>query len=293
MKQVDERIKYEELLVPFDVAHRKGEAVWPAIVHIHDQTEIFYHVSGAQSFLINGAEYALNPRDLLVITPTQLHCVKPKQDEVYERCVINVYPDLPKMVGQLADTGGRFGWLHHADAETPYKVHLGRLEHERYIGLIDSYIKLRGMYSHSTRVFNLKRLAAMLQILVFLSDLFERKPHDELRRAGTESCCERILQYIEQNYKRPFSLDELAGALSMNKTYLCRTFREKTGSTINQYLVRRRVANVKRQLYNGREVHEVYSESGFTDYCNFIRTFTKEVGVPPGRFYREGQWRRS
>ena len=54
MKQVDERIKYEELLVPFDVAHRKGEAVWPAIVHIHDQTEIFYHVSGAQSFLING-----------------------------------------------------------------------------------------------------------------------------------------------------------------------------------------------------------------------------------------------
>ena len=77
----------------------------------------------------------------------------------------------------------------------------------------------------------------------------------------------------------------------MNKTYLCRMFREKTGSTINQYLIRRRVANVKRQLYNGREVHEVYPESGFTDYCNFIRTFTREVGVPPGRFYREGRWR--
>ena len=291
MKRTEEQIKYEELLVPFDVAHRKGDALWPAVVHIHDQPEIFYHVSGAQSFLINGAEYELDAGDLLVVRPLLPHCVKPVRDGVYERCVINVFPDLPELIGQLSQSEGWFHWLYHSGGEAPYKVHLDAGEHERYISLVDRYINLYKYRTQSIQVFHLYKLSTMLEILAFLSDIFSSKPHDELRRAGTESCCGRIFRYIEENYKRPFSLDELAGALSMNKTYLCRVFKQKTGSTINQYLIRRRVANVKRQLYSGREVREVFPESGFTDYCNFISTFTREVGVPPGRFYREGRWR--
>ena len=77
MKRTNEQIQYQELLVPFDVAHRKGDALWPATVHIHDQPEIFYHISGAQSFLINGAAYELNAGDLLVVRPLLPHCVQP------------------------------------------------------------------------------------------------------------------------------------------------------------------------------------------------------------------------
>ena len=290
MKRTNEQIQYQELLVPFDVAHRKGDALWPATVHIHDQPEIFYHISGAQSFLINGAAYELNAGDLLVVRPLLPHCVQPVRDGVYERCVINVLPDLPELVGQLIQSEERFDWLYHAGGEAPYKVHLDAGEHERYISLVDRYVNLYKHCTQSIQVFHLHKLSMMLEILAFLSEIFHSKPHDELRRDGAESCCGRIFQYIEKNYKRPVSLNELADALSMNKTYLCRIFKQKTGSTINQYLIRRRVANVKRQLYNGREVREVFPESGFIDYCNFISTFTREVGVPPGRFYREGRW---
>jgi AraC-like DNA-binding protein len=43
----------------------------------------------------------------------------------------------------------------------------------------------------------------------------------------------------------------------------------------------------KSYLCEGFSITEACYQSGFSDYANFIRSFTKTVGISPGRFSRK------
>ena len=58
----------------------------------------------------------------------------------------------------------------------------------------------------------------------------------------------------------------------------------KTGTTINKYIVTRRIAEAKHLLMQGAPVTDACYRSGFNDLSHFIRTFHNAVGVPPGKY---------
>ena len=57
-----------------------------------------------------------------------------------------------------------------------------------------------------------------------------------------------------------------------------------TGTTINKYVVARRISVAKRLLAQGCSVHEACEQSGFGDYAHFIRAFGQAVGVSPKQY---------
>ncbi|WP_418442929.1 AraC family transcriptional regulator, partial [Blautia sp.] len=44
-----------------------------------------------------------------------------------------------------------------------------------------------------------------------------------------------MLNYISENYKRPISLDEIAGVAYLQTGYFCRFFKKKMGVTFLEY----------------------------------------------------------
>ena len=61
-------------------------------------------------------------------------------------------------------------------------------------------------------------------------------------------------------------------------------FNRYCGTTVTKYIISKRITEAKKLLSNGKSVTETAFASGFNDYANFIRTFKKTVGVPPGKY---------
>ena len=58
-------------------------------MHVHERCEIFYFVSGNAAYLVEGAEYLLEPGSILIMRPAESHRAKILGKGNYERYAIN------------------------------------------------------------------------------------------------------------------------------------------------------------------------------------------------------------
>ncbi len=83
------------------------------------------------------------------------------------------------------------------------------------------------------------------------------------------------------------SLEEIANACNLSRSYFIRAFRETTHRTPHQWLLEQRIERA-RQLLRGSDssLSEIAIACGFADQSHFTRTFTQLVGTPPGSWRR-------
>ena len=69
--------------------------------------------------------------------------------------------------------------------------------------------------------------------------------------------------------------------------HLAHVFKQYTGYTLKQYILRRRIGEAQDRLsYSSDSITQIAREVGFEDSAYFSRIFTKYVGMSP-KFYRE------
>ena len=95
---------------------------------------------------------------------------------------------------------------------------------------------------------------------------------------------EAIARYVDQHLDEPLSLDALAQQFYLSKFYLVHLFRENTGLSVHQYLLKKRLAACCDAMQGGAAVGEVCRRWGFGDYSAFYRAFRKEYGMSPSAY---------
>jgi transcriptional regulator GlxA family with amidase domain len=112
------------------------------------------------------------------------------------------------------------------------------------------------------------------------------RPHDDAKVRAAEA-------YMEKNYARDVSIEELACTLSMSPRNFVRRFKGATGRGPASYLQGLRVAVAKEMLEDGaRSVQTVSVAVGYADAQFFRAVFKRCTGMTPGE-YREafaGDW---
>ncbi len=95
------------------------------------------------------------------------------------------------------------------------------------------------------------------------------------------------ISFVTENYDKAFTLDELAGSVSMDKYYLIRQFRARTGYTPKEYQNELRLNKAEKLLKTGNlSVTEIAKETGFTDIRAFLALFKKRYGVSPSVYLK-------
>jgi len=95
----------------------------------------------------------------------------------------------------------------------------------------------------------------------------------------------QVLEYIEENYASPITLDELAGSVGMSRKYFCRFFREMTHQTAFEYLNYYRIERACYQITaTNLSITEVALSCGFNDLSYFIKTFKKYKQTTPKQY---------
>lgn len=93
--------------------------------------------------------------------------------------------------------------------------------------------------------------------------------------------------WLEAHASEAVGLDDLARRAASTPLHFLRVFTRVVGATPHQYLIHSRLARASRLLATGDlSVTEVALAVGFNDLSNFVRTFQKASGLPPGQLKR-------
>jgi len=91
--------------------------------------------------------------------------------------------------------------------------------------------------------------------------------------------------WIDENCGEDIDLQAAAAQAELSPFHFLRIFARAIGVTPHQYLVRARLRRAAKLLAEKeRSVTDIALDVGFADLSNFVRTFHRAAGVPPGQF---------
>ena len=95
----------------------------------------------------------------------------------------------------------------------------------------------------------------------------------------------RILDKLQTEHRRRFTLDELAREAGVHPVHLSRVFRRCTNEGISDYIHRLRVRSACEQmLVPDSSLADISFSTGFADQSHFTRSFRKITGMTPAAF---------
>ena len=109
------------------------------------------------------------------------------------------------------------------------------------------------------------------------------------RKESCVSVIDKAKSYINAQFQKDISLDEVSREVNVSPYYFSKLFKEETGQNFIEYLTEIRIARAKELLSQGNEtsMKEICLSCGYQDPNYFSRIFKKTVGQTPTE-YREG-----
>lgn len=267
----------------FSIAHLYKEEK-AMDMHIHDCYELYYSISGGRQFLIDNRFYSITPGDLFIINQYESHKLTQIDSCVHERIVLSIHPEYLKALSS-AETDLDYCFSYRQN-EVTHKLSLSREQQKRFLYFIDKITSATG-YAH-----DIIEQAAFMELIAMINSLFKascrrqpaKTPDKEPAGYKYNHQVDDILSYINRNIANPITIDTLAGEFFLSESYICRIFKSATGTTINKYITARRISIAKALLNEGASINEAFEKSGFSDYSNFFKAFTKAVGISPKKY---------
>ena len=92
-------------------------------------------------------------------------------------------------------------------------------------------------------------------------------------------------QYIQQNFMKPISLEDVSSVAGFNATYFSSLFKKETGSNFVEYLTEIRMNRAKDLLKEtNMSIAAVCEAVGYNDLKHFTKSFKKATGIKPGEY---------
>lgn len=236
--------------------------------HCHDSYEILFVANGNGRYLVEGAEFSMRPRTLVLIKPFEYHCVEIDADSDYERYILHfnntsVVKETFENLLSLADSeSGESGTFFAPDAVS-----------QTVVSMFDRFAEAEYLEGEAREKF-LKLLLSELIILLSVAGN-QKIAHDECDLGA------RLAKYINEYLERDISLDILAKRFFVSKYYLCRAFKKYSGVSIHSYITHKRVVYAKQLIDSGDTASGAAYKVGFGDYSAFYRAYVKVFGKSP------------
>lgn len=94
-----------------------------------------------------------------------------------------------------------------------------------------------------------------------------------------------ITNYVHHHLSEPFSIEEMAKALFMNRSWMAVKFKQETNMTLTDFILKEKTEEAKRLLrYTDKPITSISAYLGFSSQSHFSRTFKKYTGSLPNEY---------
>ncbi|MDO4543466.1 MAG: AraC family transcriptional regulator [Clostridia bacterium] len=258
----------------FEIFHYYDRYIKQVRLHHHDFYELYYFVSGSVEYTVEGKTYSLESGDLMLISPNELHQLIVPDNAPYERFVLWIDPKFLER---------------NSTANTDLKQVFASV-----VG--DNRIRPR-RFDCNILYDKLEKIAASADSLAFGSDLWCRneiigllliaaslKQGQVSGQHHENGVVAAALQYVDMHLEENLCIEDIARSCFVSPSRLSHLFKQVIGTSLYQYIVKKRLIRAKELLRSGLSAFDTYSQCGFGDYANFLRAFKKEYGLTPKQY---------
>lgn len=230
--------------------------------HIHSDIEILYMRAGSQNITVDGKKYTVNKGETAVVFPNIRHSyIKEKADKADAILIIcsskmykSFFPDLSEFIPENPVIAAK-------DMPNDAKYAFGAIDKSQ------------------------NRDVRLAWIVIILSQIIDKLTLTHKNPFPIEDMSYKIISYIDENFTQHISLQSVAEALSISKSYVSRIFSEKIKIDFRQYV------NVLRAEYaakliraTGDSLTVISENAGFNSQSTFNRIFRSIYGMTPREF---------
>lgn len=122
----------------------------------------------------------------------------------------------------------------------------------------------------------------------FLALLQQSKDHIATTNQSANPHVQHAIDYIKSNYAADITVQSLAHALSLNRSYLSAIFRKEMNLTLQQYLTEYRLTRAAELLSISNFSIEIVAEySGYHDPLVFSKAFKRKYALTPSQYRKK------
>lgn len=93
---------------------------------------------------------------------------------------------------------------------------------------------------------------------------------------------QEAISYMELNYQRELTVEEIAGACQLNRSYFSKLFKEKKGCPPQEFLIRLRLSKAADLMRTTQiSIGDISVSCGYPNQLHFSRAFKQRYGVSP------------
>ena len=245
-------------------------------IHTHDFVTIVYVLSGACSYSIGTSAYQVKKGDVLVFDSGVPHgkTVGPGEEIIELHVGIgNICVDgLPK---------------NHLVAEGSSPVFNLQEYEQEFIKCCNDICTEQENNLPGCEL--MIKLHAMKLIVLFLQATRADTDHSPRTLEGFDSSEKAVIvntlkKYLNENYMRQISLETISKSFYLSPAYISKVFKEETGESPINYLIKIRLAKARELLQEGgHSIKSVASAVGYDDAYYFSKLYKKYNNVSPSK----------
>ena len=93
---------------------------------------------------------------------------------------------------------------------------------------------------------------------------------------------QEAVNYMERNYQRELTVEEIADVCKLNRSYFSKLFRESMGCPPQEFLIRLRLSKAAELMQTTKaSIGDISAACGYPNQLHFSRAFKKRYGVSP------------
>lgn len=247
--------------------------------HWHTAMEIAIPVENYYDYQVKGEYYHLNPGDILIIPPGEVHSLTAPDWGKRFIYLMNI-----SLISKLKGFSGIQSLLSKPlfiTKETYPKI---------YEDVYEILLQIRNEYFNNNEYAELTIQALMLNMFVKIGDNHNNAEElfPSVRLYKQKEYVQKFnqaLEYIDSHYMEDVTLDDVAEQIGFSKYHFSRLFKQYTGYTFCDYLTYRRIKVAEDYLASpDYSVTEVAMQAGFSSISTFNRLFKQEKGCTPSEY---------
>lgn len=235
--------------------------------HMHNELELFYVYEGQIKAFVNFKEYILNVGDFLLVFPNTVHSFEKIGENVHMLCIFDkkIFPNFSNIFATKKSDSSPVVSKNSMNKEIDFCVKqiFDRKELHQKSNITEAYLQII-----------LENICNNLELV-------------ELEYDAKQDLCQEVLFYLNKNYTKPISLENMAKELGVSKYHLSRNFNYRIGCSISQYVNKLRAEKALELIKTtDLPIINIAYEAGFESNSSFFRNF-KKLGFDNPMSYRK------
>lgn len=246
----------------------------PTFIGFHNEYEIHFFKRGSGIYFVNGIKCEVQKNSMVIIKPKQIHYFIPEKKSEIEKGTIYFSTQLLEECGLKEKK--------FLKKQLPCNLILTE-EEEIFVEMI-----FKTLLKENTKKekFWKEIIVSLMKILFLFIERLEEQRENKIPIVNP--LVRKILDYIEKNFTKKISIEEIAEKMQCSVSHISHLFKKNMGLSIKQYIIQRRIAEAKYILENEIfvKMSAIAERVGFSNFALFNKYFKRMTGITPAQYQK-------